>query len=79
MAILLSYPQDIYVAIVEYWYRELGPGRATPEFSRSHGSRSRSTSPLGAMTVAAGGRVARQFVIDLMAKQLLDPEGISCR
>ena len=63
------YPQDIYIAIVKHWYDELGQDLKLPEFSE-------------AMAVEAnrfaigrggrGGRVARQFVIDLMAKQLLD-------
>ena len=36
------YPQDIYVAIVKYWYNELGQDMQLPEFSRSHGSGSQS-------------------------------------
>ena len=63
------YPQEIYIAIVKHWYDELGGDLQLPEFSE-------------AMAVEAnrfaigrggrGGRVARQFVIDWMAKQLLE-------
>ena len=63
------YPQEIYIAIVKHWYDELGRDLQLPEFSE-------------AMAVEAnrfaigrggrGGRVARQCVIDWMAKQLLE-------
>jgi predicted AAA+ superfamily ATPase len=66
------YPQDTYIAIVKHWYNELGRDLELPAFTE-------------AMAVEAnrfaigrggrGGRVARQFVIDWMAKQLLDSNG----
>ena len=63
------YPQDIYVAIVEYWYRELGQDLQLPEFSEAMAVEA---NRFAIRRGGRGGRVARQFVIDLMAKQLLD-------
>ncbi len=64
-----QYPQETYLKIVEHWYGEFAKQHDWPPFDRA------------AIEVAAnrfaiarggrGGRVARQFVIDWMAKQLL--------
>ena len=71
MALLLSLSTRYLYCNCQTLVRRVGPGLETPEFSE-------------AMAVEAnrfaigrggrGGRVARQFVIDLMAKQLLDQE-----
>ena len=63
------YPQDIYVAIVKYWYNELGQDMQLPEFSEAMAVEA---NRFAIRRGSRGGRVARQFVIDLMAKQLLD-------
>lgn len=62
-----QYPQETYLAIVRHWYQQLGQTLDLPPFN-------------DAMAVEAnrfaiarggrGGRVARQFVIDWMAKHL---------
>lgn len=62
-----QYPQETYLAIVRHWYQQLGQTLDLPPFD-------------DAMAVEAnrfaiarggrGGRVARQFVIDWMAKHL---------
>ncbi|MFZ9023096.1 MAG: ATP-binding protein, partial [Litorivicinaceae bacterium] len=64
------YSQEVYITIVKHWYRELGQNLDLPEFSE--------TMAIEANRFAIGrggrgGRVARQFVIDWMAKQLLSP------
>ena len=64
------YSQEVYITIVKHWYHELGQNLDLPEFSE--------TMAIEANRFAIGrggrgGRVARQFVIDWMAKQLLSP------
>ncbi|MEL0223597.1 MAG: DUF815 domain-containing protein [Gammaproteobacteria bacterium] len=63
------YPQEIYVAIVKHWYDELGRDLDLPEFTEAVAVEA---NRFAIARGGRGGRVARQFVIDWMAKQLLD-------
>ena len=63
------YPQDTYIAIVKYWYEELGRDLPLPEFSEALAVEA---NRFAIGRGGRGGRVARQFVIDQMAKQLLE-------
>lgn len=62
------YPQDIYIQIVKHWYVVLGEKLNLPEFSE------KTVVEANQFAIARGGRggrVAKQFVIDWMAKNLL--------
>jgi uncharacterized protein len=64
------YSQEVYLTIVKHWYNELGRNLELPEFSE--------TMAIEANRFAIGrggrgGRVAKQFVIDWMSRQLLSP------
>ena len=61
------YSQDTYIAIVKHWYAELGRDLDLPEFTELMAVEANRF----AISRVAGGRVARQYVIDQMAKQLL--------
>ena len=62
------YPQDTYIAIVKHWYAELGRDLDLPEFTELMAVEA---NRFAISRGGRGGRVARQFVIDQMAKQLL--------
>ncbi|HAN81213.1 MAG: AAA family ATPase [Gammaproteobacteria bacterium] len=62
------FPQDTYIAIVKHWYTELGRDLDLPEFTEQMAVEA---NRFAIGRGGRGGRVARQFVIDQMAKQLL--------
>ena len=62
------FPQDTYIAIVKHWYTELGRDLDLPEFTEQMAVEA---NRFAISRGGRGGRVARQFVIDQMAKQLL--------
>ena len=62
------FPQDTYIAIVRYWYAELGRDLDLPEFTEQMAVEA---NRFAISRGGRGGRVAKQYVIDRMAKQLL--------
>ena len=59
------YPQDVYIKIVKHWYKELGQELELPEFSNDLAVEA---NRFAIARGGRGGRVARQFVIDWMAR-----------
>ena len=61
------YPQDVYTKIVKHWYGELGQELDLPEFSNDMAVEA---NRFAIARGGRGGRVAKQFVIDWIAKNL---------
>ena len=64
------YSQAVYLQIVEHWYRTLGQDLELPDFSEDMGVEA---NRFAIARGGRGGRVARQFVIDWMARYLAQP------
>ncbi len=62
-----QYPQETYLQIVKHWYGELGRTLDLPEFDEAMAVEA---NRFAIARGGRGGRVARQFVIDWMAKHL---------
>lgn len=61
------YSQEVYITIVKHWYRRLARNLELPEFSEAIAIEA---NKFAIGRGGRGGRVARQFVIDWMARQL---------
>lgn len=65
-----QYNQSTYLAIVEHWYREFSKLHDLPPFDAN--AMAVDANRFAIARGGRGGRVARQFVIDWMAKRLLN-------
>jgi predicted AAA+ superfamily ATPase len=66
------YPQDTFIAIVKHWYHTLGAHLELPEFTDEMAVEA---NRFAIARGGRGGRVARQFVIDWMARHLSTADG----